>query len=352
MSPEVFNVGLCMEDILPETRELETASIKGQDPYVLKDENTGLFHLYQVKDGKEVTVRKSENVEGLFSAEEEKIFELSSVTSDGVERRTQALWAPEVHYLEGKYYMYYTAVIDDMVGQDPLPTDNQKHRMYVAVSDTATGPFMEVGEVYDPEHHFWGIDMTIMRIDVNGEEKLYAIWSGWEGESQNVYYSKHINEHGDLQQNLYIAEMESPTKIKPGSTRLLAEPREESNIKLVEGPQHIVNRSGNHWIIYSGDGSWTTDYSQYALLYLGGDPLEKSNWSEYPVHLFGRRNVGHPGFIKDKDGEEYMFYHEIDEADGGWGGRVIKKMKIDYNEDGVPVKKGNIIEFDTPPVAA
>ena len=128
------------------------------------------------------------------------------------------IWAPELHRLRGKWYVYFAA--DD--GQ------NRNHRMFAlenASEDPFEGTFVEKGRVFDPAADRWAIDGTA--IDLNG--RLYFLWSGWEGTE-------------DVDQRLYIAPMSDPWTISGPrveiSRRLLAVADKErsppmlSNLKL------------------------------------------------------------------------------------------------------------------------
>ena len=93
-------------------------------------------------------------------------------------------WAPELHFLDGKWYIYVAATSGD----------NVNHRMFALEGQTADpqGAYSMKGEVSSRDKH-WAIDGTVF--DFNGTR--YFIWSGWSG-SKNI------------QQNLYIAPMSNP----------------------------------------------------------------------------------------------------------------------------------------------
>lgn len=66
-------------------------------------------------------------------------------------RNSHALWAPELHLIDGKWFIYYAA--DD--------GDNRNHRMWVLESETADshGPYQCRGEL---DTQGWAIDGTIL----------------------------------------------------------------------------------------------------------------------------------------------------------------------------------------------
>ncbi len=92
-------------------------------------------------------------------------------------------WAPELHYLDGRWYVYFAA----------SDGNNHTHRMYVLEGDSPTGPFRFKGQI-SPSTDRWAIDGTVLEMD---DGQRYFVWSGWDG-------------HANIQQNLYIARMENP----------------------------------------------------------------------------------------------------------------------------------------------
>ena len=112
------------------------------------------------------------------------------------------IWAPELHRLRGKWYIYYAAA--------PVPgSPFTGQRTGVLECDTPLGDYRDCGMLYTGDNpdgktdNIWAIDMTIF--EHRGE--LYAVWSGWERQRDT----------DATDQLLYIARMESPTRIGPPS---------------------------------------------------------------------------------------------------------------------------------------
>jgi GH43 family beta-xylosidase len=135
-----------------------------------------------------------------------------------------------------------------------------------------------VGQIGTPDNN-WAIDGTILKY---GNGKLYFLWSGWS------------NAQSTLIQNLYIAEMDGPTRTK-GNRVLLHEPtpawQRSGSSGVNEGPEILVN-AGRTFLIYCAystshpacmtaslitvfptatAGSWTQDYN---LAMMGIDNLK------------------------------------------------------------------------------
>ncbi|EJD38234.1 glycoside hydrolase family 43 protein [Auricularia subglabra TFB-10046 SS5] len=232
------------------------------------------------------------------------------------------IWAPELHLIRGAWYIY--------VAMDN--GENKNHRMYVFKGRSATDPmqpFDFVGQITSSDNN-WAIDGTVMQYTPNG--KLYFIWSGWKDSSSG-------NE-----QNLYIAEMSSPTTIN--STRvLLHEPKPSwqrtGSSGINEGPTALVN--GKRWfIVYSAAGSWSDNYCLALMGIDGGkDPLKASNWwrlDDRPVMwsssvAFG---PGHASFTVDRAGTPHVVYHANEKSGTGWSGRSVRTQSFKWNTDGSP----------------
>ena len=86
---------------------------------------------------------------------------------------SQGVWAPELHKIDGTWYIYLAA--DD--------GDNEHHRMYVlrGTSANPTDRFELVGKLGDSTDE-WAIDGTV--IAYGGE--LYFCWSGWDGRTLSL----------------------------------------------------------------------------------------------------------------------------------------------------------------------
>ncbi len=141
----------------------------------------------------------------------------------------QEIWAPELHFIQGKAYIYYAA--DNGT--------NANHRMFVAEQVGQTMSFVYKGKVFDASHDRWAIDGTVLQA-TNGS--LYFIWSGWPGATDGL-------------QNLYIAPMSNPWTISGPRVRL-STPELDWESWIQEGPT-VLQRNGKVFVIYAANLSWT-----------------------------------------------------------------------------------------------
>lgn len=242
---------------------------------------------------------------------------------------SSCVWAPEIHFWRGKWYIFYAA------GYDGPPFIHQKTGVLESVSSDAMGEYIDKGMLFtgdvlgDWQNNRWAIDMTLLEY----RDELYAIWSGWE--------------NGELtdktQQHLYIARMENPWTISSGRVKISSPDRyyEQGVLPLNEGPQ-ILKHDKDLFIIYSCGQSWLDTYklSYLRLKDADADLLDPKSWikSEKPVFegndsIFG---VGHACFTTSPDDKEhYIYYHTKKDKTPGWK-RDVRLQKFIFDESGVP----------------
>lgn len=229
---------------------------------------------------------------------------------------SKELWAPELHYLRGKWYIYFAA--DD--------GDNANHRMYVleGSSQNPQDPFVFRGELKLPENR-WAIDGTVLTF----RDELYFLWSGWVG-TENV------------DQRIYIARLKDP--LTPVGDRVcISRPEHDweklGNPLINEGPEALWHGK-ELFIIYSASGSWGDDYCLGQLRLTGDDPMRPESWTKKPEPVFSRTadvfGPGHCCFSKSPDGkEDWILYHAAKYSGAGWN-RNVRAQKFTWNADGSP----------------
>jgi GH43 family beta-xylosidase len=230
---------------------------------------------------------------------------------------SRELWAPELHYLRGRWYIYLAA--DD--------GDNANHRMYVLEGTTQNpqDPFVFRGQLTATPDR-WAIDGTVLEMP---DGRLYFLWSGWEGTN-------------NVAQNLYLAPMSDPLTIS-GARVCLSRPEhdwEQHGRPLVnEGPE-VLWHDGTLLVIYSASGSWGDDYCLGQLRWTGGDVMNPEAWQKKTVPVFAPTTAvhgpGHASFVKSRDGkEDWIVYHAAKRSGSGWD-RNVRIQKFTWNADGSP----------------
>ncbi|HEX7009503.1 MAG TPA: glycoside hydrolase family 43 protein [Phycisphaeraceae bacterium] len=226
------------------------------------------------------------------------------------------LWAPELHRIDGKWYLYVAA--DD--GQDA------HHRIYVLEGDSQDpqGSYTLKGQVSIPSDR-WAIDGTVM--EHNGQH--YLVWSARTFSSDSF-----------SSQSLYIAPMSNPWTLAGPRVRISTPTYtwERHGHPVNEGPQILRNDQGQVLLTYSASGFYTPNYAIGVLQLVGDDPLDPAAWVKHPQPLFtagnGVEGVGHASFVKSPDGtENWIVYHARTGPDAP---RDLRIGSFTFGPDGLP----------------
>ncbi|WP_316849427.1 glycoside hydrolase family 43 protein [Pedobacter agri] len=294
----------------------------GADPWsIYKDGYYYYTHSMQNK----LVIWKTKNLADLKTAEKKTIF-----VPPPNQAYSKELWAPEIHFISGKWYVYFAA--DD--------GNNNNHRMYVlenSSKDPLKGNWVFKGKVGDATNK-WAIDGSVFTY----QKQLYMVWAGWEGD---------INQ----KQEIYIAKMKNPWTIDGERHKIsspqfewekhgdLNDPGNPPHVDVNEGPQILINK-GKVFLIYSASGCWTDFYALGMLTLKGNDILDVNSWvkSTQPVFKQSPENgvyaPGHNSFFKSPDGkEDWILYHANSGPGQGCGGkRSPRAQKFTWNADGSP----------------
>ncbi|NQX66529.1 family 43 glycosylhydrolase [Paenibacillus alba] len=269
--------------------------------YYVKSENDGL-----------IQVAKARRLQDIGTAPRITVY-----TPPAGQMYSKELWAPEIQYLNGKWYIYLAA--DD--------GNNNNHRMYVIEgnSQDAQGTYTMKGKIADATDK-WAIDGTVF---TKSDNSMYFVWSGWDGDA-------------NVRQNIYIAPMSNPWTIS-GPRVLLSTPDQAWELhgtpNINEGPE-ILSKDGKIFIVYSASGSWTDDYTLGMLTNTDGNVLSPASWTKSGPVLSKAASAfgpGHNSFTKSPDGtEDWIVYHADLKSGGGWGNRTVRAQKFTWNADGTP----------------
>lgn len=285
----------------------------GPDPWVVQKNGT---YYYTYTQGSKLVILETKNMSELASAKRYEVWTPPTGTA-----YSKNVWAPELHYINGKWYFYFAA--DD--------GSNANHRMYVVENTSLTpveGTWEFKGKVADATNQ-WAIDGTIL--NYNGQ--LYMLWSGGNA--------------GAAPQNIYIAKMSDPWTIS-GDKVMISTPTydwEKKGNAINEGPETLINSQGRVFVTYSGSGYWVDGYCLGMLsLKENGDPMNAADWTKNPAPVFsmkaasGAYGTGHNGFFKSPDGtENWLIYHARNLPNGGDNnGRNPRIQQFTWNADGTP----------------
>lgn len=295
----------------------------GPDPWVVTHDG---FYYYMNTTGKDLTVWKTLDIADLAHAKKKVVW---IPPADGP--YSHEIWAPELHWMDGKWYIYFAA--DE--GR------NESHRIYVvenAAADPLEGEWTFKGKVGD-ETDKWAIDASVF--EDRGQK--YMVWSGWEGDN-------------DGEQRIYVAHLKNPWTVDSKRVMLshsdypwervgdLLNRPAMPHVNVNEGPE-ILKHGEDIFLVYSGSACWT-DYYELGVLEAksGAKLLDARSWKKFDHPFFkqdreaGVFGPGHNGFFQSLDGkEDWIIYHANPGSNQGCGGmRSPRIQPFGWNADGTP----------------
>lgn len=262
------------------------------DPWVYKHTDGYYYFSASVPEYDRIEIRRSKSINGLAEAPAITIWRKHD---EGM--LSANIWAPEIHYIDGKWYIYFAAARTTETNEGLFD-----HRIFVLENENENpleGKWIEKGQLKTNWESF-ALDATTF--EHNGVRYLV-----WAQKDPNIYGNS----------NLYIAKMKNPWTIE-GEQIMIAEPEydwEKIGFLVNEGPA-VLNRNGKIFISYSASA---TDYN-YCMGVLiadeNSDLLNKDSWykSVTPVlktnaeeEIFG---PGHSCFTVSEDGKtDMLVYH-------------------------------------------
>ncbi|MCR9293261.1 MAG: sulfatase-like hydrolase/transferase [bacterium] len=306
---------------------------EGADPWVVRDPHAERYLWCMSEGNRAIAIHTSSSITSMGR----KHIVWQTPDSGPFSRQ---VWAPELHYIDDHWYIYFAA----SDGQ------NANHLAYVLKSKSEDplgeyelhGP-LATGDGPDGKSpNIWAIDMTVLEHD----GRRYAIWSGWD-------------QPGSDQQYLYIAPMESPTKLAAPRVRICdnadhlwerVQP-EASQRGLNEGPQ-VFRSKRQTAVVYSCGASWLPTYKLGLLELVGDDPLAPSSWRKRAKPVFegtsSTYGVGHSCFVQSLDGKQWWHvFHAKRDRQPGWRRAVsAQPMRIGskgFPLFGQPVQSGQVL---------
>jgi GH43 family beta-xylosidase len=283
-------------------------SCDAPDPWVvLKDGWYYFTATFEPEAG--LWIWKSKTLTGLDNAQKVKVWSAPKGAMN-----SHQVWAPELHFIDGKWFLYYTA--SDGV--------NANHRCYVleSASSDAMGPYIDRGCV-DPELESYAIDGSVMKA-ANG--KLYWLYTTGE---------------------LAIAPMISPTRVDGSKRVVIARATYPWERGWLEAPESLWH-GGKMFLAYSAGHSGTPHYSIGMLVNVDGNYLNAKSWVKSPAPVFmpyfgadgAVYTVGHNCFTTSADAkEDWIVYHAKEwrgDRDSGYLGRKMRMQAFTWKQDGFP----------------
>ncbi len=273
-----------------------------------------------------IILRRSKTLAGLAEAEEKYVWKKHET---GI--MSANIWAPELHYLFGKWYIYYAGgEVDNIFNIRPYVLECQG-------PDPYNDEWIEKGKMQRADDDIFSFEAFSLDATIfENKGKYYYVWA------EKVSVGPQIS-------NLYIAEMESGCKLKTVQV-LLTTPDydwERIDFWVNEGPA-VIEHDGKLFLTYSASGTGACYCVGMLTADVDADLLDPLSWKKerYPVlktndelEIYG---PGHNSFTVDEDGNDIMVYHarkeSVIEGDPLYNpNRHAMLMKVRWDENGRPV---------------
>ena len=289
----------------------------GADPWAILKDGT---YYYTHTLGDRLALWKTKDLTQLAGAEHKTVW-----TPPTAGPNSQGIWAPELHFLDGKWYLYYTATDAAKPGDDTR---------YVFVLENASA---------DPLQGTW-TDRGKINTQYSGLDGSVFDWKG----KRYFLYSAYVGP----QSRLFIAPMVNPWTISNQQVELakpLYEWEKFGDREILEGPEFLVGKNGKVCLIYSASACWDDNYA-LGMLWADGnaDLMNPASWTRLAQPVFGTSvkngvyGPGHNSFTKSPDGkEDWNVYHAKSVANGECRERNVRIQKFAWKPDGTP-------DFDVP----
>ena len=263
------------------------------DPFVMRAENGKYYFTASVPAYDKIILRCSDTLPGLKDAKEKVIW-----TKHESGEMSRHIWAPELHYLFGKWYIYFAASMEE---------DIWRLRPYILEcqgSDPMKDEWIEKGKIRRSDDDIYSFDAFSLDATIlENKGEYYYIWA--EKVSVGIQIS-----------NIYIAKMESATKLKTAQVLLTTPDYDWERVDI-----------------------WVNE---------DADLLDPRAWKKerHPVLCSDREKgiygPGHNSFTKTEDGRDVCVYHartypEIVGDPLYDPNRHTMLMEVKWDEDGKPV---------------
>ncbi|MDG4831212.1 family 43 glycosylhydrolase [Solwaraspora sp. WMMD1047] len=290
------------------------------DPHIVKHTDGFYYLTATAPEYDRIVLRRATTIAGLASAPETVIWRRHGSGEMGAH-----IWAPELHHINGRWYIYFAAGRTD---------DVWRIRMYVlenAAANPLAGGWTERGRIATPLDTF-SLDATTFVH--NGTRYL-----SWAQNDPAVGSGT----------SLYLAAMSNPWTITGNPVRISTPTHSWETIghRVNEGAA-VIQRNGRVFMTFSASA---TD-SNYCIGLLtasaNSNLLNPASWTKNPQPVFrsnaatGQYGPGHNSFTVAEDGQsDLLVYHDRNYRDISGDplndpNRRTRVQKFYWNADGTP----------------
>lgn len=273
----------------------DTLIAQRADPQIYKHSDGTYYFTGSHPEYDRIVLRSSKTLEGLRTADEITVW-----TKHPSGEMSQYIWAPEIHYIDGEFIIYFAAKASDQ-----LDHTVEAHQIYILKlegRDPMSDTWVEEGKMETGWKSF-SLDATTFCYKGNN----YFVWAQMQDPQKS-------------NSNIYIAKMKSYKELALPATCLTVPEFDWECVtyKVNEGPAVAFVGDEIH-LTYSASA---TDHNYcVGLLTMrnGNDPLKRMSWKKSRLPIFvsdEQRKIygpGHNSFTYSENGKELlMVFHARD----------------------------------------
>ncbi|MFK4068171.1 family 43 glycosylhydrolase [Streptomyces sp. NPDC029674] len=258
------------------------------DPHIHRHTDGRYYFTATSPEYDRIVLRRSRTLRGIATAEEAVVWRKHTSGDMGAH-----IWAPEIHHIDGKWYLYFAAAPADDVWKIRMWVLENSHR------DPFKGTWTEKGRIVTAWDTF-SLDATTF----THRGSRYLAWAQYEpGMDNNTA--------------VFLSRMANPWTVTGPQVRLTTPEYDWECVgfKVNEGAS-VIKRNGRVFMTYSASA---TD-SNYCLGLLTADArsdlLDPASWTKSPKPVFTSNDTtkqygpGHNSFTVAEDGRtDVLVYH-------------------------------------------
>lgn len=305
------------------------------DPSVIRESSTGTFYAYGTEDdwgdgkgGHLVAVVKSSNLK-------DWVYVRDAFTRKPSWKSNGGIWAPDVNYINGKYYMYYSYSI----WADPNPG------IGLAVANAPQGPFEDKGKLFLSAE--MGVPNAIDPLYMEEGGKKYLFFGSYSSAPDNGIWGVELSDDG-----MSVPDKTTKFRITSGD---------------FEGA--MIHKKGNYYYFFGSKNNCCDGAASVYQVRVGrsenfkGPYLDKdghalTTWGSGSLLIERNERFAGPGhnarIITDDDGTDWFLYHAIDRGKptvaSGANRRSLMLDKLTWENGWPAIKNGtpSTTEQDAP----
>ncbi|PAZ17098.1 alpha-N-arabinofuranosidase [Streptomyces sp. SA15] len=290
------------------------------DPHIHRHADGFYYFTATAPEYDRIILRRSRTLNGLATAAESVIWRKHATGNMGAH-----IWAPEIHRIGGKWYIYFAAAPAEKVW------DIRIWVLENASRDPFKGTWVERGQLKTAWETF-SLDATTF----THRGSRYLAWAQHEpGLDNNT--------------GIFLSKMANPWTLTGPQVRL-STPEfdwERIGFKVNEGPS-VITRNGRLFMSYSASATDANYCMGLLTADVDSDLMNPASWSKSPTPVFTSNDTtkqygpGHNSFTVAEDGRsDVLVYHarqykEINGDPLNDPNRHTRIQKLGWNADGTP----------------